>query len=182
MYARVARANHEVLFAGELVVRGTSSVAMFWLRKSKRAELAEDVQGEEAFDGYIEDYKRTLLRLISDRAISKRAGEPLAPWFCYHYPLEFDRKRLDALGVPFLMYAEKDSFFWHTLNAARCTFEFRTHLASLELQDRIDYFRRFDLGPNWPDRLAWFELAFDLEEISDADYDKAHNVVFEHSE
>ena len=83
-----------------------------------------------------------------------------------------------ARGVDLLVYAEKDSFFWHTLDGAACMRAFLTHFRALPLDGRIAYFKRFDLGPRWVDREAWFHLAFDDERAGDSDYDLAHAEIF----
>jgi hypothetical protein len=154
---------------------------MSWFKRERRSkgDPQAKVSGTEAFREYLDEYKRELLTLIAEREFSKRATEPLAPWLCYHFPLQFDRRELDARGVDFLVYAEKDSFFWHTLDGAACMKAFLAHFRALPLDGRIAYFKRFDLGPRWVDREAWFDLAFDDERVGDPDYDLAHAEIFE---
>jgi hypothetical protein len=78
----------------------------------------------------------------------------------------------------YLVYAEKDSFFWHTLDGAPCMRAFLSHLRGIPFAERIGYFKRFDLGSRWTDREAWFQAAFDAEEIGEEEYEVAHAEVF----
>lgn len=144
----------------------------------KNSELAGGAKGETAFHEYLESYKRNLFGLISGREFPRRSDEPPAPWLCFHYPLQFDRKELDTRGVEYLIYAEKDSFFWHTLDGAPCMRAFLSHLQSIPFAERVAYFKRFDLGPRWTEREAWFQLAFDSEEVGEDEYEAAHAEVF----
>jgi hypothetical protein len=134
-----------------------------------------------AFRAYLDEYKCDLLKLISSKAISKLAHEPLAPWLCYHYPLCFDEKEMDARGISSLAHWEKASFFWHTLDAAHCTKAFLSHFATLSRQGKVDYFRRYDLGPDWLHRKDWFQLAFDEDAtgVGEAEYEWAYAELFE---
>jgi hypothetical protein len=129
----------------------------------------------QAFEKYLEQFKSGLLELIRVLPIAKLADEPLAPWVCYLYPLEFDHAQMASLGIEPLTYLERASFYWHTLEAAHCTRAFLRHFSALTLEAKMDYFRRYDLGPKWIDREHWFRLAFDENtHVSDDDYERAY--------
>jgi hypothetical protein len=151
-------------------------------KKDALADADEQRQREgRAFNTYLEEYKRAVLELISRREISKPANEPLAPWLCYHYPLYFDPQEMEARGIGPLVYHEKASFYWHTLDAAQCTQAFLSHFSTLSVHDKVLYFRRYDLGPEWVHRKEWFELAFDEEVtgVGEADYEWAYAQLLE---
>jgi hypothetical protein len=152
---------------------------MFRLFKKANAVAEADEQRQRertAFNAYLDEYKGELLKLISAREISKPANEPLAPWLCYHYPLSIDSREMDARGISHLVYYEKASFYWHTLDAAHCTKAFLSHFSTLSVHDKVLYFRRYDLGPHWVHRKDWFELAFDedVTGVGKADYEWAY--------
>jgi len=149
-----------------------------------KPETTEDAEDErqaqqQVFREYLDQFKRELLDLIRARPIVKLVDEPLAPWVCYLYPLEFDREQMESRGIEPRMYCEKASFYWHTLEAAQCTKAFLQHFHALTHQAKVEYFRRYDLGPRWADRENWFHLAFDEDpNVSDDDYELAHAQVF----
>lgn len=152
----------------------------FLSRRTRKASTESETPAQlEAFRIYLDEFKTELLNLIRSHPITKPAGEPLAPWVCYHYPLEFDAEQMASRGIDPSVYFEKSSFYWHTLDAAHCTRSFFEHFFALSLQGKVEYFRRYDLGPHWPDRENWFHLAFDEDpNVSDDDYEFAHSQVF----
>lgn len=154
------------------------------LKFFSKQETKEKAEGawraqQLAFEEYLDQFKTELLGLIRARPIAKLVDEPLAPWVCYLYPLQFDPDQMASRGIEPSLYVEKASFYWHTLEAAHCTRAFLQHFLALTHQAKVEYFRRYDLGPRWVDREHWFHLAFDEDpNVSDDDYDLAHAQVF----
>jgi hypothetical protein len=162
--------------------RGSRLPQVLKFFSTREAEENAEVERRAQFDAfkkYLDQFKRELLELIRVLPIAKLADEPLAPWVCYLYPLKFDHAQMDSLGIEPLTYYEKASFYWHTLEAAHCTRAFLQHFSALTLEAKVDYFRRYDLGPKWIDREPWFQLAFDENtNVSDDDYERAYAQVF----
>jgi hypothetical protein len=109
---------------------------------------------------YIESFRREVETLISEAAFTKTSGEPLPPWIARIYPL--DIPGIDEIDV-FSKSGGDDYWFWRGGDGGSYRTGFLQYFYALSLEQRVEYFRKYDLGARWSEREKWAFQLFDDE-------------------
>ena len=95
------------------------------------------------------------LALIRDAGFTKYKGKPLPPWIATPFADELEWPGGDV-GTQQNYWGYFYSKYWIKLN----------------FDEKVNYFKRFDLGREWSDRGQWFHYCFEFE--SDEDYENLY--------
>ena len=130
---------------------GTAAVFLlseFWSQRRSRKERLGGMSEEEFKDfKEREDRKEKItVELVEEFVIQSRKGEPIPPWLKFPGPCPFH-------------------IFWRMGHGeSYISEEFGPFMIGLSINERQDYFHRYDLGENWPDRSFWYDAWIEWED------------------
>jgi hypothetical protein len=131
--------------------------------RKKRIRVAVDQRSLEMKGyQYISNFREEMINLISKHEFSKSAGEMLPPWFVCLYPKSIPG--IERLGAKSSLW-RNDYWYWRGGDGGSYWAGFLIFFINLNYEQKIEYFKRYDLGELWKERVSWFFTLFDEEII-----------------
>lgn len=134
-------------------------------RKTATADAAR-LNGIPEIVAYLTDFKCEVEGLIGDLEFTKSAGEMLPPWIMRIHPQVLPG--VEDLDTHSPIFGE-DYWYWRGGDGGSYRGHFMEYFRSLDLEQRKDYFAKYDLGPNWYERMHWAFDLFDPDDLGMSD-------------
>jgi hypothetical protein len=125
-----------------------------WLRE----KLEPNNSSSKEFEIYLSNFRKDVDRLVSNLDYEPIEGEVLPPWMVVRYPFY-----VDSILFPDDISAH---FYWASGPGSQSWREFLEYWWGLNFDQMKDYFRKFDLGEDWEERMTWFFNLFGEDTLS----------------
>ena len=127
---------------------------------------------------FVKDFKLEVELLINNLEFKKTQGEVMPPWIMRIYPKDITVPGIDEFSSDSKTNVwYEDYWYWRGGDGGTYWGRFCKYFGALNLDQRKEYFIKYDLGSQWKERDAWFgdlfhDSPFDDFELSDEEYDK----------
>jgi len=107
---------------------------------------------------YIQGFEKLIYSLINKSSFVKESEEMLPPWFVKIYPRNIPL--VENLGGTSSLL-DRDYWYWRGGEGGSYRSLFLEYWCSLNTYQKKQYFLKYDLGAEWPERDCWFFDLFD---------------------
>ncbi len=153
---------------------------MFTFKKddTKKLELKKQELANNQVRSFVDRFRLNTLKLINKMEFSKASDELIPPWIVCIHPKE------ETIEKECLNYKDASHYWpedWYWYGGEGGTYwgkYFLPFFDSLSVNDRKEYFRKYDLGREWIERDLWlFDILDDdiFDNITKKECEDAYN-------